>query len=654
VLFRSTDLRLLDHEPLVTAHARYAHVLHLFVFDPRWYGVSRVARLPRVGPHRARFLLDAVADLRRSLRARGTELVLRTGAVEEVVPAIAAAVSATAVLAHNEVGVEERAADAALRRALGRISASAGVPSSGGGSGVRLELVWGGATLYHVEDLPFGGAPAALPDVYTAFRRSVEASARVRQPLPVPTCLRPAPPGPWDAAAAADPPPFPLAGALVARGANAGAGLRPSPAALGAADLAPLFAALGVPAPAPAARAGGARPGGGGGAPPSAPSAAAAASAAPFAAAAAGLAPVAGTLADGEPAIIATGLGDLPSSQPPLVGGEGPGLARIDAWVLRGDALRTYKETRNGLLGADFSSKLSPWLAHGCVSARTVAAAVAQHERERGPGGANESTYWLLFELLWRDYMRLYARKHGPALFAVGGPSARGAKATAAPGGAAAASTARWPRDRAQEAAWALGRTGFPFVDAAMRELLATGFTSNRARQNVASFLARDVGVDWRVGAEWFEATLVDHDVASNWGNWTYVAGVGADPREDRYFLIPKQARDYDPRGEFMRTWLPELLGTPADALADPRRLPPETLRATGYPPMVCQLLAWRKPRDPAEGARGGVGAAGEGAGGGRGGGGGRRSDASGGKGGQRPGRGRGGHPAAAAAAVGR
>ncbi|KAA0160490.1 hypothetical protein FNF28_05446 [Cafeteria roenbergensis] len=149
------------------------------------------------------------------------------------------------------------------------------------------------------------------------------------------------------------------------------------------------------------------------------------------------------------------------------------------------------------MAGQGFSSKLSPWLAVGALSPRQVAAEVARYERERV---ANESTYWLLFELLWRDYFR----------FACIG----------------------WGSD--------------------------SGFMSNRGRQNVASFLARDLEADWRVGAEWFESLLADHDPCSNYGNWTYVAGVGADPREDRYFSIPKQARNYDGHGTFMRLWLPE------------------------------------------------------------------------------------------------
>ncbi len=117
VLFRSNDLRLADHEPLHAAHAGFARVLHVYCFDPRWWGTSRVSGLPRMSALRCKFLLEGVDSLRASLRARGAELVLRSGATEAVVPALARAVGASAVLAHTDVHVEEAAADAALRGA---------------------------------------------------------------------------------------------------------------------------------------------------------------------------------------------------------------------------------------------------------------------------------------------------------------------------------------------------------------------------------------------------------------------------------------------------------------------------------------------------------------------------------------------------------
>jgi deoxyribodipyrimidine photo-lyase len=108
-----------------------------------------------------------------------------------------------------------------------------------------------------------------------------------------------------------------------------------------------------------------------------------------------------------------------------------------------------------------------------------------------------------------------------------------------------------------------------------MRELLATGFMSNRGRQNVASFLTKNLGIDWRWGAAWFESLLIDYDVASNWGNWNYAAGVGNDARGFRFFNIYKQAQDYDPQGAYVKLWLPELANLPAARVHNPSNLLP-------------------------------------------------------------------------------
>ena len=222
-------------------------------------------------------------------------------------------------------------------------------------------------------------------------------------------------------------------------------------------------------------------------------------------------------------------------------GGERAGLARLETWTFEKDALGSYKETRNGLLHPDDSSKLSPWLAHGCLSPRAVHDAVRRYESARG---ANDSTYWMIFELYWRDYFRFAMAKHGDLFFRAGG---------------LIDAHIAWYDDAEAFARWRTGQTGYPLVDAAMRELAVTGYTSNRARQNVASFLTKNLGIDWRLGASWFESQLLDYDVASNWGNWAYAGGVGNDARGFRFFNLRKQAEDYDPSGDFARHWLPEL-----------------------------------------------------------------------------------------------
>ncbi|MFZ4698321.1 MAG: DASH family cryptochrome, partial [Phycisphaerales bacterium] len=188
-------------------------------------------------------------------------------------------------------------------------------------------------------------------------------------------------------------------------------------------------------------------------------------------------------------------------------GGRSHGLARMQRWFWETDCIARYKQTRDGLVGADFSSRLSSWLALGTLSPREVAAEIRRYEAERV---ANDSTYWMFFELLWRDYFHFWVRRWQGRAFKASGVLGR------TPCGA---------QDREAFLRWCEGSTGEPFIDASMRELAATGQLSNRARQNVASWLARSEGIDWRWGAAWFESQLIDFDVGPNWGNWQYVAG---------------------------------------------------------------------------------------------------------------------------------
>lgn len=213
-------------------------------------------------------------------------------------------------------------------------------------------------------------------------------------------------------------------------------------------------------------------------------------------------------------------------------------LQRLAHYCGSPERIGRYKETRNGLIGADYSGKFSPWLASGAISAREVYRAVKVYESEQG---ANESTYWMIFELLWRDFFQFTAAKHGRDLFLRRGIAHKPEKGNG---------------DERRFAAWCEGRTGQPFIDANMRELAATGWMSNRGRQNVASYLVHDLGLDWRMGAYWFERMLIDYDPCSNWGNWQYVAGVGNDPREGRRFDPVRQAGMYDPDEKFIRHWL--------------------------------------------------------------------------------------------------
>jgi deoxyribodipyrimidine photo-lyase len=213
------------------------------------------------------------------------------------------------------------------------------------------------------------------------------------------------------------------------------------------------------------------------------------------------------------------------------------GIERLRQWIWQTDSLARYKDTRDSLMGRDVSSRLSLWLATGALSPREVAAEVRRYEHERV---ANESTYWLVFELLWRDYFHLWVRRWQGKAFRATGVLGR---------------TPCGRQDADVFGRWCEGNTGEPFVDAGMRELLATGQLSNRARQNVASWLTRTAGIDWRWGAAWFECHLLDYDVGPNWGNWQYVAGVGNDPR-NRTFNVRGQAERYDTDGAYRARWL--------------------------------------------------------------------------------------------------
>ena len=237
----------------------------------------------------------------------------------------------------------------------------------------------------------------------------------------------------------------------------------------------------------------------------------------------------------------------------PFQGGETEALKRLRYYFWDKDLVATYKETRNGLLGGDYSSKFSPWLSQGCLSPKLVYHELKRYERERV---GNESTYWVFFELLWRDFFRLMGKKFENRIFLKGGPQGKPLK--------------HLKNNHETFRVWAEGKTGIPFIDANMRELNATGWMSNRGRQNTASFLVKDLKVNWQMGAEYFESQLIDYDPCSNWGNWNYVAGIGSDMREDRYFNILTQAKNYDPQGAYVRHWCPELANVPADKIHRP------------------------------------------------------------------------------------
>lgn len=224
-----------------------------------------------------------------------------------------------------------------------------------------------------------------------------------------------------------------------------------------------------------------------------------------------------------------------------LRGDENSAEKRLAYYVWQSRAVSNYKETRNGLMNDLDSSRLSPYLSVGRISANQIYQEVRRYETQYG---SNASTEAFIYELIWRDYFQFYLLKFGSKVFQKNGIQ----------------SEMKWPGQKLCKGeeefhAWVNGQTRNRFINAHMNELRQTGWMSNRGRQVVASYLIHDLHVDWRRGARYFEKTLIDDDVASNWGNWNYLAGVGADPRKNRYFDPHFQASRYDPDGAYQKKW---------------------------------------------------------------------------------------------------
>ncbi len=260
-------------------------------------------------------------------------------------------------------------------------------------------------------------------------------------------------------------------------------------------------------------------------------------------------------------------------------GGEAAGRRRLESYLSEEGAsagVAGYADLRSDL-AADATSRLSPYLRFGCVSANDVVARAS----EVAGGGAGE----LVRQLAWRDfYGQLLA--HDPTI-AWRDFRQPPADALLEPELAHAA-------DDLFER-WQLGRTGIPLVDAGMRQLRREGFMHNRARMVVASFLTRRLGIAWQRGAAHFFRWLVDGDPANNSGGWQWVAGTGTDPRRSRSFNPVRQAERFDPGGAYVRRYVEELADVPAPQIFAPW-WDAELLRETGYPPPILEVPS-TKPR---------------------------------------------------------
>ncbi len=242
-----------------------------------------------------------------------------------------------------------------------------------------------------------------------------------------------------------------------------------------------------------------------------------------------------------------------------IAGGEGPAQKRLERWLRAG--LHDYEERHDDLAGAA-TSRLSGDLHFGSLSPNAVC------ERAAGrPGGAA-----FVRQLCWRDFHhQVLAARHEL-------PRADYRKRGR-----------RWRRDKGQVDAWKEGRTGMPVVDAGMRQLVREGFIHNRARLLVASFLTKTLRLDWRIGAAHFEELLADADLANNSGNWQWVAGTGNDTRPNRVFNPLRQALRFDPEGDYVRRYVPELRGVEGRAVHEPWRLTAEVREGLDYPAPIVE-----------------------------------------------------------------
>jgi deoxyribodipyrimidine photo-lyase len=240
----------------------------------------------------------------------------------------------------------------------------------------------------------------------------------------------------------------------------------------------------------------------------------------------------------------------IPAGESPgaATGGETEGQRRLGAWS---PDLGAYGEVHDAL-AVDRTSRLSPYLRFGCLSPLAVARATAAGDE-------------FVRQLCWRDFFYQAALDFPALATKAFRPSA----------------IEDWRDDPDALAHWQDGLTGVPVVDAGMRQLRAEGWMHNRARMITASFLTKQLGLDWRLGERWFFRWLLDGDVPNNAGNWQWVAGTGHDSKPYRRFNPIRQALRFDPDGEYVRRYVPELASVAGPAVHQPWLLPDRL----DYPP---------------------------------------------------------------------
>jgi deoxyribodipyrimidine photo-lyase len=419
LLWFRTDLRLHDHLGLEAAERQTGPLLCVY-FSENDNRLLAPLGFSRLGPFRARFIEQALEDLKSNLQKKGQQLFVFSENPAQAIPELMLRFGLKTCRMEESKAPFEKRDEAQVRAKLGKL-------------GLEFET-YSSHPLLAAQQLPF--ELNRLPDVFTAFRHKVEAQFPTIKAHPPATNL-PAPP-------------------------------------LGADAL--------------------------------------------------------------EPQEVYRTNAQSSTHFEDFQGGETAGLLHLSGYFSENWASE-YKETRNGLQGFRYSTRFSPWLANGNLSPRKIWAELKRYEARVG---ANESTYWIGFELLWRDYFYFAMQKYGDSFFRLGGIRQQPPECQA---------------DLDRFELWRLGKTGQPFIDACMKELYQTGFLSNRGRQNASSFLVHYLKLDWRWGAAWFENRLIDYDPCSNYGNWAYVAGVGNDPRPNRVFNPERQAEMYDPDKAYQQAW---------------------------------------------------------------------------------------------------
>lgn len=470
VWFRQ-DLRIHDNEALTDALKSAEEVIPVYVFDERVFKGRSRFEFRKTEKFRARFIIESVHDLRKSLQSLGSDLVVRVGKPEEIIFEIAQRSKASLIFCNRERTDEEVKVQDALEENLWSIG---------------REIIYSrGKMLYYTQDLPF--PVTHCPDTFAGFKKEVERLVPVRKPLPSPAKK---------------------------------------------------------------------------------------------------IKPFSTHIKPGEiPALQNLGYEDFDKDPRAVIdfsGGETQGLKHLKNFLKELNISNQTDQNAAGLPAVDLSSKFSAWLSQGCLSPKMIYHELHKLQPELSE---HEGFYKVYNSLLKRDFYRLIGKKFGNAIFQKGGIIKQ--------------TDPNWKNDRHLMNVWIEGRTGIPFVDANMRALKYSGYMPTKGRGVAASFLVDGLGVNWQMGAEYFESMLIDYDPCSNWGNWNAIAGVGSDFREQRSVNVISRSKKYDPEGVFIRKWIRELADVPnekihlPDTMSEEEQIASHVRIGQDYPKAMLSASRW-------------------------------------------------------------